>query len=204
MKISRAIAILVLTVAACAVRTASGTDGVNPPNCVARAMQWIPPGQKVTLICRDGSRSAGRVAEFDSTRGTLLFQPADARISRRALFGTEVLRLEWRERGKPRADAAALGFLLGGLIGFAIGDATRPAERHGSGLDFDFRSETHVLGITALGAVLGMGTALEVSSASSHYDYAVDCEGGLENLPPRPRGRGSSASGGTRHRSWDD
>ena len=167
-------------------------------------MQWIPPRHKVTLICRDGSRPAGRIAEFDSTRGTLQFMPVDARASMRALPATEVVRLEWRERGKPSVAAAVGGFVLGGLIGYAIVGLTLSPEDPAGLRGIDLKYVPFGIAITGLGAMFGTVAGAEASSARSHQDYAVDCEGGPENLPPRPRGRESSASGGTRHRSWDD
>jgi hypothetical protein len=178
MKMPRAIAILALAVATCSVPTASGTDGVNPPCCVARAMQYIPPGHKVTLLCRDGSRSAGRITAFDSMRGTLLFQPTDARAPMRTLPATDVVRLEWRESGKPSFAAGAVGFVLGGLIGLGVSLWTNPVEHHrqlsSESVSDAVHSISSSIGITALGAGLGTGAGL-LASASSHHIHAVDC-----------------------------
>jgi hypothetical protein len=187
MKISRAIAVLVLAAAACAVPTASGAAGVNPPSCVARAMKWVPPRHMVVLTCRDGSRQAGRIAEFDSTRGTLLFMPVAAGASTHALPATDVVRLEWRERGKPSAVAAVFGFAIGGIIGGAIAVWANSA-------GYSMSLNSGIL-ITGLGAALGLVAGVEASSAWSQADYyAVDGRGDSENLPTRPSGRQSAQS----------
>jgi len=200
MKMSTAIAILGLAVVACSVPAASGADQVNPPCCVARAMQWIPPEHKVTLVYRDGSRQVGRVAEFDSTQGTPLFRDVKARHARPA---AEVVRLEWREwgTGKPSVVAAVAGAVLGGLIGYGISGGCRTHTDSGTLAELDIDFDYTPLYATISCAAIGMITGLV---ASQHHDYVVDCQGGPESLPQRSPGRWNSASGGPQHRPWDE
>jgi hypothetical protein len=181
-KISTAIAVLELVLVACSAPAASGADRVNPPCCIARAMQWIPPGHEVTLVYRDGSRQVGRITEFGATRVESLLQ--DENAGRRVLPGADVVRLEWRERasGWWSVGAALGGLVLGGLIGYGISEVTHP-QSGGFGID-----ETAVYTTTGV-AALGMITGLILSATWSHHEYAVDCAGGPENLPHRPRGR---------------
>ncbi len=179
MESSRGTVILALAVAACcaAPAPASGTDGVDSSRCVARAMQWIQPGHKVMLICRDGSRQAGRIAAFDSTRGTLQFAPV-AGGAAYDLPAAAVARLEWRERATPSPVVALLGLAVGSIIGVAI---ALPASSDNHSISLD----TALL-ITSLGAALGVVGTVEASVALSEPNYyATDCRGGPENLPTR-------------------
>jgi hypothetical protein len=201
MKILRAIAILALAVAACFVPAASGSDEGKLAACVEGAMKWITPGQPVTLFCRDGSRSPGRIVEFDSTRGTLLFQPVGKRASRRDLPSADIMRLEWREsgKGKPSVGAAIGGLAIGALLGYMIG--TAGPEHTNSGtlgsfrFDFDFTPAYASIG----GAAVGMIVGLVVSQACSHRDYAVDDRGERANLSLRPGESESALPRARRH-----
>jgi hypothetical protein len=195
MKMSTASAILGLALVACSVPAAAGAEGVTPPCCVGRALQWIPPGHEITLVYRDGTRQVGRITEFDATRASLLLQDENAG---RVLPAAEVVRLEWRERasGWWSVGAALGGLVLGGLIGYGISEGIHP-QSGGFGVGIDENLVYATIGVAALGMITG----LVVSGAWSHHDYAVDCEGGPESLPHHPHGHVNSASGVTGHRS---
>jgi len=167
--------------------------------CVAEAILKVPPGRAVTLFSRDGSRATGEILGLDASQGlvrllpdggqrpgraAVWFAPPDAGLEPRALRAADVTRVEWRTYGESRVTGALLGLLIGGVIGYAIGDAAKTEPRAGwldlSGL----RRGINTIGATAMGGALGAALGAAVASGA-HRTRAIDCPYEPAALPGR-------------------
>jgi hypothetical protein len=148
-----------------------GDSGMSASPGLQQALAKLPRDRTVTVVGTDGTRLPGRVLGFNAEGTLLLLRPVEASADApRTLPLEQVGKFEWRQRGRPTFAGIVAGALIGGAVGFLVGEA---ASNKASGMDEAVIGEIASVGG---GIVLGALTAT-VAPLFLNRTRTIDCDG---------------------------